>query len=214
MRTRFEQQLEDLQQEMVSMGGLCEEIITRSLEGLNGPQALKQELIQQLYQQIEELENEIEARCLKLLLRQQPVARDLRTISSELKMVYDMKRIGAQSSEIADLISKNTINLVDEIPLVKKMAEQVSQMVVGSLDAFVRESDQLAQEVIAKDDTVDRYFGTIKEKLASYIGQHSAHGDQAIDLLMIAKYLERIGDHAVNIAKWVHFAITGQLDGG
>lgn len=214
MRTRFENQLEALQQEMVSMGGLCEEIITLSVEGLNGPESLQYDQIQQTYQQIEELESEIETRCLKLLLRQQPVARDLRTISSALKMVYDMKRIGAQSSEVADLISKNTIDLVDEIPLVKKMAEQVIQMVVGSLDAFVKESDQLAQEVIEKDDTVDRYFGTIKEKLANYLGQHTAHGDQAIDLLMIAKYLERIGDHAVNIAKWVHFAITGQLDGG
>ena len=116
-------------------------------------------------------------------------------------------------SEIADLISRNTIDLVDEIPLVKKMAEQVTQMVVGSLDAFVKESDHLAHEVIEKDDTVDQYFGTIKEKLANYLGNHSANGDQAIDLLMIAKYLERIGDHAVNIAKWVHYAITGQLEG-
>ncbi|NQP32178.1 phosphate signaling complex protein PhoU [Streptococcus suis] len=213
MRSRFESQLEDLQKDMVFMGALCEEIINRSLEGLNGPESLDQERIQQTYLQIEELERDIEARCIKLLLRQQPVARDLRTVSSALKMVYDMKRIGAQSSEIVDLISRNTIDLVDEIPLVKKMAEQVTQMVVGSLDAFVKESDRLAHEVIEKDDTVDQYFGTIKEKLANYLGNHSANGDQAIDLLMIAKYLERIGDHAVNIAKWVHYAITGQLEG-
>ncbi len=213
MRSRFESQLEDLQKDMVFMGALCEKIINCSLEGLNGPESLDQERIQQTYLQIEELERDIEARCIKLLLRQQPVARDLRTVSSALKMVYDMKRIGAQSSEIADLISRNTIDLVDEIPLVKKMAEQVTQMVVGSLDAFVKESDRLAHEVIEKDDTVDQYFGTIKEKLANYLGNHSANGDQAIDLLMIAKYLERIGDHAVNIAKWVHYAITGQLEG-
>lgn len=213
MRSRFESQLEDLQKDMVFMGALCEKIINCSLEGLNGPESLDQERIQQTYLQIEELERDIEARCIKLLLRQQPVARDLRTVSSALKMVYDMKRIGAQSSEIADLISRNTIDLVDEIPLVKKMAEQVTQMVVGSLDAFVKESDHLAHEVIEKDDTVDQYFGTIKEKLANYLGNHSANGDQAIDLLMIAKYLERIGDHAVNIAKWVHYAITGQLEG-
>ena len=213
MRLRFESQLEDLQKDMVFMGALCEKIINCSLEGLNGPESLDQERIQQTYLQIEELERDIEARCIKLLLRQQPVARDLRTVSSALKMVYDMKRIGAQSSEIADLISRNTIDLVDEIPLVKKMAEQVTQMVVGSLDAFVKESDHLAHEVIEKDDTVDQYFGTIKEKLANYLGNHSANGDQAIDLLMIAKYLERIGDHAVNIAKWVHYAITGQLEG-
>ena len=213
MRSRFESQLEDLQKDMVFMGALCEKIINCSLEGLNGPESLDQERIQQTYLQIEELERDIEARCIKLLLRQQPVARDLRTVSSALKMVYDMKRIGAQSSEIADLISRNTIDLVDEIPLVKKMAEQVTQMVVGSLDAFVKESDRLAHDVIEKDDTVDQYFGTIKEKLANYLGNHSANGDQAIDLLMIAKYLERIGDHAVNIAKWVHYAITGQLEG-
>ncbi|MBF0818051.1 phosphate signaling complex protein PhoU [Streptococcus acidominimus] len=213
MRTRFESQLEALQKDMMFMGGLCEEMIAYSAERLTGAGNLDEEVIQQTYQQIEELERDIEARCLKLLLRQQPVARDLRTISSALKMVYDMKRIGAQSSEVADLISHNTIHLVDEIPLVKKMAEQVSQMVVGSLDAFVKESDALAQEVIAKDDTVDQYFGTIKEKLASYLGKQSVNGDQAIDLLMIAKYLERIGDHAVNIAKWVQFAITGQLEG-
>lgn len=213
MRSRFESQLEELQKDMVFMGGLCEEIIARSSDALSDPACLDYELVQQTYQQIEELERNIEARCLKLLLRQQPVARDLRTISSALKMVYDMKRIGAQSSEVADLIRRNNIELVDEIPLVKKMAEQVSKMVVGSLDAFVKESEHLAQEVIEKDDTVDRYFGTIKEKLASYLGNHSANGDQAIDLLMIAKYLERIGDHAVNIAKWVQFAITGQLEG-
>ena len=213
MRSRFESQLEDLQKDMVFMGALCEKIINCSLEGLNGPESLDQERIQQTYLQIEELERDIEARCIKLLLRQQPVARDLRTVSSALKMVYDMKRIGAQSSEIADLISRNTIDLVDEIPLVKKMAEQVTQMVVGSLDAFVKESDRLAHEVIEKDDTVDQYFGTIKEKLANYLGNHSANGDQAIDLLMIAKYLERIGDHAVNIDKWVHYAIKGQLEG-
>ena len=213
MRSRFESQLEDLQKDMVFIGALCEKIINCSLEGLNGPESLDQERIQQTYLQIEELERDIEARCIKLLLRQQPVARDLRTVSSALKMVYDMKRIGAQSSEIADLISRNTIDLVDEIPLVKKMAEQVTQMVVGSLDAFVKESDHLAHDVIEKDDTVDQYFGTIKEKLANYLGNHSANGDQAIDLLMIAKYLERIGDHAVNIAKWVHYAITGQLEG-
>ncbi|MBF0788254.1 MULTISPECIES: phosphate signaling complex protein PhoU [unclassified Streptococcus] len=213
MRSRFESQLEALQKDMMYMGGLCEEIIARSAEGLTGLDCLDEELIQQTYQQMEELERDIEARCLKLLLRQQPVARDLRTISAALKMVYDMKRIGAQSSEVADLISQNTIHLVDEIPLVKKMADQVSQMVVGSLDAFVKESGTLAQEIIAKDDTIDQYFGTIKEKLACYLGKQSANGDQAIDLLMIAKYLERIGDHAVNIAKWVQFAITGQLEG-
>lgn len=213
MRSRFESQLEALQKDMVYMGGLCEEIIARSVDGLNGPTGLDYEAIQQTYQQMEELERDIEARCLKLLLRQQPVARDLRTISSALKMVYDMKRIGAQSSEILELISHHAIDLVDEIPLVKKMAEQVSQMVVGSLDAFVKESNSLAQQVIVQDDTVDQYFGTIKEKLASYLGKQSANGDQAIDLLMIAKYLERIGDHAVNIAKWVQFSITGQLEG-
>ncbi|MGT2950304.1 phosphate transport system regulatory protein PhoU [Streptococcus cuniculi] len=214
MRSRFESQLEALQKDMMYMGGLCEEMIARSVDALNGPGQLDEAMIQQTYQQMEALEQAIEAHCLKLLLRQQPVARDLRTVSSALKMVYDMKRIGAQSSEVADLISHTTmIQLVDEIPLIKKMAEQVSQMVVGSIDAFVKESDVLAQEVIAKDDTVDQYFGTIKEKLASYLGMQSANGDQAIDLLMIAKYLERIGDHAVNIAKWVQFAITGQLEG-
>lgn len=213
MRSRFESQLEELQKDMVYMGGLCEEIIAGSADGLNGPEQLNYEKIQQTYQQIEELERDIEARCLKLLLRQQPVARDLRTISTALKMVYDMKRIGAQSSEVADLIRNNPIDLVEEIPLVKKMAEQVSQMVVSALDAFIKESHDLASQVVAKDDTVDQYFGTIKEKLATYIGIHSANGDQAIDLLMIAKYLERIGDHAVNIAKWVQFSITGQLEG-
>lgn len=214
MRSRFENQLDTLQQDIVLMGQLCEEIITLSVAGLDDAQQLQQEIIQGLYQQIEEAERDIESLCLKLLLRQQPVARDLRMISSALKLVYDMKRIGAQSLEVAHLISHKPIELLEDIPLLKKMSQAVSQMVGQSLDAFVTQNDRLTQEIISKDDTIDHYFDTIKEKLVQYLKQDTAHGDQAIDLLMIAKYLERIGDHAVNIAKWVHFAITGQLDGG
>ena len=214
MRTRFENQLEKLEQNIVYMGGLSEEIIALSLEALGDATVVRQEEITKLYQQIEEMERDIEGACIKLLLRQQPVARDLRVISSALKLVYDLKRIGAQSLEISLLICSHTGPLIEDIPMLEKMADAVSQMVRSSLDALVEKNDSLTQEIIAKDATIDRYFDTIKEKLIHSLRQDSTYGDQAIHLLMIAKYLERIGDHAVNIAKWIHFAITGQLDGG
>ena len=219
MRSRFEHQLHDLNTNLIVMGTLCEDIISKSLMPLEEDGFYLVNNVSKTYQKIDRLERDIEEQCLKLLLRQQPVAKDLRRVSAALKMVYDMKRIGAQSAEIADIIALNHIQSGQELLVLREMASQVIQMVTDSIDAFVHEDEELAQKVIAKDDDVDRQFDTIKRELIRYFTEtvHSADaasdGEHVLDILMVAKYLERIGDHTVNIAKWVIFSITGQLDG-
>ena len=210
MRTHFDNQLQNLQKDIIVMGTLCEEIISASLKGLNNPDKIQIDPVWKAYQKIEELEHDVESRCIKLLLRQQPVAKDLRIVSSALKMVYDIKRIGVQASEIAQLISNESIKLMNDIPQIKEMAGCVIEMVSKSLDAFVMEDVNLANLVIEKDDTIDNYFKKIKEKLANYFIEDKNIADQVIDLLMITKYLEKIGDHTVNVARWVLYSITGE----
>ena len=168
MRSRFESQLEDLQKDMVFMGALCEKIINCSLEGLNGPESLDQERIQQTYLQIEELERDIEARCIKLLLRQQPVARDLRTVSSALKMVYDMKRIGAQSSEIADLINK----AADKITNTKSDEKLYDDFLKYFDEEFI---DYFSPELIIPLIVKDNLFGFILSN--GFINEHNLYVD-------------------------------------
>ena len=210
MRTHFDNQLQNLQKDIIVMGTLCEEIISTSLKGLNNPDKIQIDPVWKAYQKIEELEHDVESRCIKLLLRQQPVAKDLRIVSSALKMVYDIKRIGVQASEIAQLISSESMNLMEDTPEIREMAECAIEMVSKSLDAFVMEDVNLANLVIEKDDTIDNYFKKIKEKLGNYFVQNKDIADQVIDLLMITKYLEKIGDHTVNVARWVLYSITGE----
>ena len=210
MREYFDNQLQNLQKDIIVMGTLCEEIILISLKGLDNPNKMKADLVWKSYQKIEELEHDIESRCIKLILRQQPVAKDLRVVSSVLKMVYDIKRIGVQASEVAELISNESIKLIEDISQIKEMAEYVIEMVSKGLDAFVTEDIDLANLVIEKDDIVDDYFKIIKEKLGHYFVKDKNMADQVIDLLMIAKYLEKIGDHTVNVAKWVIYSIRGE----
>ena len=219
IRSRFEHQLHDLNTNLIVMGTLCEDIISKSLVPLEEDDFYLVNNVSKTFQKIEQLERDIEEQCLKLLLRQQPVAKDLRRISAALKMVYDMKRIGAQSAEIAEIIALNHIQSGQELLVLRDMASHVIQMVTDSIDAFVHEDEDLAQEVIAKDDYVDQQFDTIKVELIRYFSEAAAStdatsdGEHVLDILMVAKYLERIGDHTVNIAKWVIFSITGQLDG-
>lgn len=212
IRSRFENQLHRLNNDMILMGALCEDIISKSIELLSGDSSSAENALS-IYQKIEQLERDIEAQCLKLLLLQQPVASDLRHISAALKMVYDLKRIGAQAAEVAEIVGAGRIQSEKELAGLRVMVDHVLGMVTTSIDAFVQEDVTLANQVIKKDDKVDQEFDTMKKRLIAYFSGEDVDGEQAIDVLMVAKYIERIGDHTVNIAKWVIFSITGQLDG-
>ncbi len=210
MRTNFEHQLRELNLEMLKMAGEVEEIINMAIKALIEKDiTLAQKAIAYDYQ-INESESRIERLCLKLLLQQQPVAGDLRKISSALKMITDMERIGDQAADIAELIirlapQEYTSNLTH----IRAMAEETKNMVTNSINAYVNLETATAEQVIESDDVVDALFNREKQSLIDLISQNSDIGEQAIDLFMIAKYFERIGDHAVNIAEWVVFSITG-----
>lgn len=214
MRSRFDDQLELLNRELTHMGALCENAIASAAKALfedKDGQTLALKTIETDIR-IDQKEREIESLCLKLLLHQQPVAKDLRHISSVLKMITDMERIGDQAADIAEIIRTGGISAVaqdDKLP-VAKMARAAIEMVTNSIEAFVRMDIALAESVIASDDIVDGYFVRIKGALIATVSQEHTQGEWALDLLMIAKYLERIGDHATNIAEWVVFSITGE----
>ena len=206
MREYYEKQLEDLNKQLVSMGNACQksiEITVRALEGRH--QSLSWE-VSELCDRIQHMEREIEEKCMKLLLLQQPVASDLRKISSALKIVTDMERIGIQAGDIGEMILTGETDLSDsQIPL-KEMAEETVRMLKDSMKAFLREDLDLARQTMARDDRVDSLFLEIKRELSEKPGKDGS----AIDLVIIAKYYERIGDHAENIADWVIYSITGE----
>ncbi len=212
MRSKFDEQLELLNSEMIKMGALCENAIALSAKALVNSDLEIAAKVPEISAQIDEKEREIEGLCLKLLLQQQPVARDLRVVSSALKMVTDMERIGDQSADIAEIISMENIFASDDSLYIHDMAVSVIKMVTDSIDAFVKKDETLAREVIAYDDIVDDYFNKVKKMLIESLKKSEADGEHALDLLMIAKYFERIGDHAVNIANWVLFSITGSRE--
>ena len=209
MRSKFDKDLAMLNHELIEMGALCERIIVVVTKALTDgyEQAAKNAL--PIDDKIDEMEHVIEKRCLKLLLSQQPVARDLRQISSALKMITDMERIGDQAYDIAEIISFMKGRSGGECAYIKQMGKTVIKMVSESIDAYVKQDESIANEVIKTDDVVDDYFDKTKKDLISIISSNPADGEYAIDLLMIAKYFERIGDHATNIAEWVVFSITG-----
>lgn len=209
MRSRFDEQLDLLNKEMITMGALCENAIAMSAKAVAEGDLALTESIPALAEQIGQKEREIESLCLKLLLQQQPVAKDLRIISSALKMVTDMERIGRQSADIAEIVRMANLKVGGDTEEVRNMALAVIKMVSESIDAFVKKDAAMAQAVITYDDVVDDCFDRIKKLLIDRFSQPGIDGEQTIDLLMIAKYFERTGDHAVNIAKWVVFSITG-----
>ena len=209
MRSKFDEQLHVLNRKMIEMGALCERFISLCADALIGGNTRESEEILSHGHEIDEMEREIEAICLKLLLQQQPVARDLRQISAALKMITDMERIGDQAEDIAEIIPFLRGRTGEELTCFQSMAETVSRMVNASIDAFVKKDIALAQAVIQQDDIVDDYFVQVKNTLIRMISDDTADGEYAIDLLMIAKYFERIGDHATNIAEWVEFSVTG-----
>lgn len=209
MRSRFDEQLKLLNKKMAEMGGECESIIASAVKALLEGSAADTRQAQEQGHRIDQLEREIESICLKLLLQQQPVARDLRVISAALKMITDMERIGDQAEDIAEIITTLDGRSGAECRDIRVMAEATIKMVTDSVDAYVRQDLALARSVEAYDDVVDSAFCRVKDTLIAMIAQNIADGEYALDLLMIAKYFERIGDHAVNIAEWVEFSVTG-----
>ena len=208
MRSRFDEQLALLNRELIEMGALCEEVIALSAQALTEGNAELAARVAPLDQEIDRKEREIESMCLKLLLQQQPVASDLRLISSVLKMITDIERIGDQASDIAEIVTCLS-GACGHNAHIDQMAQATIKMVTDSLDAFVRRDLTLAWSVIEYDDVVDRLFDECKQDLIAEIAQNPTDGERVLDVLMIAKYLERIGDHATNIAEWVEFSITG-----
>jgi len=212
MRAKFEEQLALLNNMLIDMGAMVENAIKYAIEALIKQDAGLAKKAVKYDMDVDQMEKDIESLCLKLLMQQQPVARDLRLISAALKMITDMERIGDQAADISEI----TLLLVDA-PYIKKlehipqMAEATAKMVTDSVDAFVRKDLELAREVINYDDVVDDLFKTVRHDLLELIHEDSSNGEQAMDLFMIAKYFERIGDHAVNIAQWVEFSIMGTM---
>ena len=210
MRIRFDEQLKQLNKEMINMGTMIEKSIGDAVKAL-----MKQdvELAQKVMagdEEIDRTERKIEDLCLRLLLQQQPVARDLRQISAALKMITDMERIGDQASDIAEIIITEDKSEAQDIPMIIKMSEAASKMVRDSVNAYVEKDLDLARKVMENDDVVDELFEEVKTTLINFIAENKGlQGVEAIDLIMVAKYLERIADHATNIAEWVEFSITG-----
>lgn len=210
MARYFERQLETLHVELITMGSLCEKAISFSAKAILGQAQEFAEIVFETDREIDEKEREIENLCMRLLLHQHPVAGDLREVSAAMKMVSDMERIGDQASDIADLaqyIDKQSASVVMNIG---GMADHAVKMVTGSVDAFVKSDLELSRKVIDSDDLVDAAFNEIKEKIAELVQGGELDVKTGLDLLMAAKYLERIGDHAVNIAEWVEYSITGE----
>ena len=209
MRELFQEQLEELKQEVTVMGSACEEIIALTARALVG---LDEELVRNVVTigaRIDESERTIETICMKLLLRQQPVARDLRQISAAMKMITDMERIGDQAEDIVEIIPYMSGNPDEKFPEIREMAKAAQTMVTEAVEAFVKQDLELARKVMAHDDVVDDYFARIKDGIIGMIAAEPSCGEYALDLLMIAKYFERIGDHCTNIAEWVEFSVTG-----
>ena len=210
MRNKFDMQLELLSEQLIHMGELCEVAIDKATTALQQGSIEQAKEVIAADEEIDQMEKDIERLCLKLLLQQQPVARDLRQISAALKMITDMERIGDQTSDIAEIIISEKKSEASDIPKIGKMSEAAARMVRDSVRAYVNKDLELARQVMEADNEVDLLFEDNKKELIDFIAQNNGdQGKEAIDLIMVAKYLERIGDHATNIAEWVEFSITG-----
>lgn len=210
MRNRFDMQLQLLDEQLTHMGELCEIAIAKATKALAEGNLEQARAIMAADEEIDQMEKDIERLCLKLLLQQQPVAKDLRRISAALKMITDMERIGDQTADIAEIVISSGYDTPTDIKEVGDMAAAASQMVRDSVTAYVTKDLELAKNVMEADDYVDRLFDTIRDELVEYIkADRGENGMRVFDLIMVTKYLERIGDHATNIAEWVEFSITG-----
>ena len=213
MRNRFDRQLLELNNELIEMGSLIEKAIEMAIAALVKQDVERAGDAIKFDEEIDHQEKEIEGLCMKLLLQQQPVARDLRLISAALKMITDMERIGDHAADISEmtiLMAGSTYEKSEmDIELVKEMAKETTDMVIKSVAAFVSKDLELARHVIKQDDVVDDLFDRFKHQLILKINENVKNGEQATDMLLVAKYFERIGDHATNIAEWVIYSITG-----
>ena len=215
MRNRFDRQLALLDENMIRMGELCELAINRVIKALTGGSVEEARAVIEADDEIDHMEKDIERLCLKLLLQQQPVAKDLRRISAALKMITDMERIGDQTADIADIVIAANMCEVQDVRDITIMADEAGKMVRDSVAAYVEKDLEKARQVMKSDDVVDDLFEKIRGELIAFIAEKQGKdGSEVIDLLMISKYLERIGDHATNIAEWVEFSITGVHKGG
>lgn len=214
MRNRFDRQLLELNNELIQMGSLIETAIEMAISALVKQDVEKAKQAIEFDIEVDQQEKTIEALCMKLLLQQQPVAKDLRLISAALKMITDMERIGDHAGDISEMTllmagSEYEKSEID-FDLVKGMARETTDMVIKSVDAFVNKDLELARWVIGRDDVVDEQFDAFRRQLIQKINENVKNGEQATDMLMVAKYFERIGDHATNIAEWVIYSITGE----
>ena len=209
MRDFFQEQLNELKRELTIMGASCEEIIALASHALTDMDEDLVRKVETIGAQIDESERTIETICMKLLLRQQPVARDLRQISAAMKMITDMERIGDQAEDIVEIVPYMNAHPDEKFPKIREMAKAAQTMVTDAIDAYVKQDLELAKKVMAHDDVVDNYFIQIKKGIINLIAAEPSQGEYALDLLMIAKYFERIGDHCTNIAEWVEFSVTG-----
>lgn len=210
MRNRFDEQLERLYTELIRMGALCEDAISQAAKSLELSSKELRDLVFETEREIDRKEREIESMCMRLILQQQPVAGDLRMISSALRMISDMERIGDQAADIAEMSIHIRRMESDSDLHIAEMARSTIKMVTDSVESFVRGDLELARSVRRYDDVVDSLFNQVKKEIVTMIVEDRENGETCIDLLMVAKYFERIGDHAVNIAEWVEFSATGQ----
>lgn len=210
MRDRFNEQLDRLHQELIHMGALCEDAIAAASQALlQGDMSLAKEACD-LEEEIDQAERSVQDLCLKLLLQQQPVARDLRDISAALKMISDLERIGDQAADIAELTEHIQSPEHFSKVHIREMTQAVIDMVTNSVDSFVKRDLALARAVCDADDRVDALFDQVKAELTEQLTADPSHSEEDVDMLMVAKYLERIGDHATNVAEWVEYAVTGR----
>lgn len=209
MRNKFDEQLGQLNREVIAMGALCEEAIALAARAILDKNLSLASQVRPLEGEVDRKERDIETLCMRLLLQQQPVARDLRQISAALKMISDLERIGDQAADIAELAAYLIQHQGLQSDLIGHMAREVIRMVTESTEAFAQKDTELANAVIRRDDAVDDLFSQIKSTLITLIAENPEEGEYAIDLLMAAKYFERIGDHAVNVAEWVLYSVTG-----
>ena len=211
MRNQFDRQLNTLNGELIQMGHMVEQAIEHAIEAMVHQDAEKARQNMEFDSEVDQQEKDIETLCMKLLMKQQPVARDLRLISAALKMITDMERIGDQAADISELalclVNEKELPMMDRM---KQMSQECMLMVMKALEAFVAKDIEMAKKVIARDDVIDAMFDDTKKEVIELIRNHGAGAEVATDLLMVAKYFERIGDHATNIAEWVIFSITGE----
>lgn len=209
MRIYYDAQLATLNTEMIQMSALCEEAISAAIHGLLEDDKKLVKKVEDIELEIDQYERDIERLCMRLLLMQQPVATDLRVVSSALKMISDLERIGDQAFDIADITKHVTFRDFSSKVHIQEMAKAVIIMVTDSVDSYVNHDVVLAKKVAEEDDKIDVLFNKVRNELADLIRTNQDKAEDALDLLMIAKYLERIGDHAVNVSEWVIYAMTG-----